>query len=206
MQNKINTYTCPAGHIMVTRDVDEGVTPMMKACPTCGQPAHSGFYNVDHSLIPTHEWYKPAHPERYTNPGMRQHCESGGLAFRAIGESDETETMPVPIPPKIHELKTLPVFFVAVVEGEKSFEVRENGHNFTGGDQLNLREWEPETGYTGRSCLASVGYVLLGGQYGILPGYCVMAIWPVSLDGFEESDFPEGPEHVDGFPINTFCG
>ncbi|ARK09055.1 hypothetical protein A6C57_01280 [Fibrella sp. ES10-3-2-2] len=91
--NQINTYTCGKGHVTVTRDVDEGVTPMNKNCPTCGQPARSGWYNVDQLQTPTHEWYKPRHPERYNNPNMREHCQKGGLAFRAVGEPDETLSM-----------------------------------------------------------------------------------------------------------------
>ncbi|CCG99818.1 hypothetical protein FAES_1808 [Fibrella aestuarina BUZ 2] len=92
--SRINTYTCPSNHVLVTRDIDSGVTPMFKKCPTCGADARSGFYNNElQRLTPTHEWYKPAYPERYAHPGLREHCMKGGLAFRAIGEPDETEAM-----------------------------------------------------------------------------------------------------------------
>lgn len=93
MDNRINTYTCQKKHVTVTRDVDEGVTPMSKNCPICSQVAYSAGYRVDQTLKPTHEWYKPAHPERYLNVNMRYHCMQGGLAFRVIGDPDETLAM-----------------------------------------------------------------------------------------------------------------
>ena len=48
------------------------------------------FYAVDQNQTPTHEWYKPEFSERYGNQAMRQHIDLGGLAFRQIGDPDET--------------------------------------------------------------------------------------------------------------------
>lgn len=93
-ENRINIYTCPSNHVLITRDLDSGVTPMFKKCAICGQQSRSGFYNGElQGLTPTHEWYKPAHPERYADSGMREHCLKGGLALREIGAPDETEAM-----------------------------------------------------------------------------------------------------------------
>jgi hypothetical protein len=202
MENIINTYTCPRSHITVTRDADEGVTPMMKACPDCGLTATSGYYRVPQTLTPTHEWYKPKFPERYADTAMRYHIQAGGLAFRKIGDPDETEAMPEPqpeVPAVVHELKTLPEFFEAIYDGSKTFEVRKNDRDFKAGDSLQLLEWTGEA-YTGRSITAGVGFVLPSGQFGIHSDYCVMSIYPqfpFDTDGFE---------YEDGFPITTFCG
>lgn len=81
-----------------------------------------------------------------------------------------------------HELKTLPEFFQAVIDGKKTFEVRKDDRNFKEGDVLRLREWNPlwkndpvTERYTGRYCYVLVNYVLRHFP-GLEPGYCVMSI------------------------------
>lgn len=76
---------------------------------------------------------------------------------------------------KIHELKTWPVFFTAVKEGRKTFEVRKNDRNFQVGDELLLREFIPadyfdfgdEEKYSGEICHRKITYILKGGEFGI---------------------------------------
>jgi Domain of unknown function (DUF3850) len=81
-------------------------------------------------------------------------------------------------------LKTWPQFYEEIITGRKSFEVRKNDRGFACGDILVLQEWEPPTkfsqgGYTGRQTSRRVDYLLPGGQFGVEPGYVVMAISPV---------------------------
>lgn len=61
-----------------------------------------------------------------------------------------------------HELKTWPVYFGAVADGTKRFEVRSTKDRaFAVGDVLVLREWDPHTEvYSGRSVWVVVTYVL----------------------------------------------
>lgn len=49
----------------------------------------------------------------------------------------------------IHNLKSLPEYFRAVLEGTKTFEIRKNDRNFKEGDFVILQEWceRPETAY-----------------------------------------------------------
>jgi hypothetical protein len=86
-----------------------------------------------------------------------------------------------------HELKTLPAYYDPVARGEKTFEVRRDDRGFQKGDTLILREflrnppgltqYERECNqYTGRSLRCKVLWVLTGGQFGVEPGYVVMAI------------------------------
>ncbi len=75
---------------------------------------------------------------------------------------------------KVHDLKTLPQYFQAIVDGTKTFEVRRNDRGFEVGDYLFLREWSQETGYTGRIARVTVSY-LYAGEW-CAPGFCVMAI------------------------------
>jgi hypothetical protein len=74
-----------------------------------------------------------------------------------------------------HELKIWPSCFAAVKAGNKPFDVRENDRGFQIGDELLLREFEPETGqYTGHTITRWVSYVLEGGAFGVRDNWCVL--------------------------------
>ncbi|MCA9817090.1 MAG: DUF3850 domain-containing protein [Cyanobacteria bacterium HKST-UBA01] len=74
----------------------------------------------------------------------------------------------------IHELKTDPDPFYAVVEGVKRFEIREDDRNYGIGDQLRLKEFNRERGkYTGREFLTPCIRVIVGG-YGLREGYVAL--------------------------------
>lgn len=84
----------------------------------------------------------------------------------------------------IHELKTWPMFFEAVKNGRKLFEVRKNDRNFKVGDDVLLREYYPENyfengdeaHYTGEILHRKISYILKGGQFGIEEGFVVMGL------------------------------
>ena len=68
-----------------------------------------------------------------------------------------------------HELKCWPEFFRHTVNGSKRFELRRDDRpeGFQVGDELLLREWNPEPtqscvvqGYTGREVLVRVDYIM----------------------------------------------
>lgn len=82
----------------------------------------------------------------------------------------------------IHELKTYPKYFSRIVSGEKTFEVRKKDRDFENGDILKLMEYNPDTNeFTGQVVDVKVTYLISGGQFGIEPDYCVMAIKVVTL-------------------------
>jgi DNA-directed RNA polymerase subunit RPC12/RpoP len=97
-QNQINVYRCPdCGWRIVTRNRDEGVTPMFIRCEgskcDAGEfpKATSAMYRVDQSLPPTHEWFKPTKAEveaRWpTADGRRSvwgHVQQGGLILQPL--------------------------------------------------------------------------------------------------------------------------
>lgn len=74
---------------------------------------------------------------------------------------------------KIHKLKTWPDYFEAVLNGEKTFEIRENDRGFQKGDIVVLEEYDPtkslkieamgrpieDVGYTGRKIEKQISYV-----------------------------------------------
>lgn len=74
---------------------------------------------------------------------------------------------------KRHLLKTWPPYFKAVLEGEKTFEIRKNDRDYGVGDELLLREWDPDTEtYSGREVLVEVTYMSKAYQQ---RGFVVMA-------------------------------
>lgn len=74
-----------------------------------------------------------------------------------------------------HDLKILPQYFKAVYNRVKQFEVRNNDRNFAVGDDLILKEWEPEIGYTGAICFRKVTYILDDQTY-LKKGYVVLGL------------------------------
>jgi len=81
-----NGYQCPnlaCGFLLVTMDVDDGVTPMTKRCPKCSYTAHSMFYRIDQSLPHDGEWYSRK-PNRSDSHDMREHLRLGGLDYREV--------------------------------------------------------------------------------------------------------------------------
>ncbi len=88
----------------------------------------------------------------------------------------------------IHQLKILPPYFNAQVEGLKNFEFRKNDRNYKVGDLLALNEVTKDAKqYTGNSLLVEVTYILdveahiLNGE-----GYVVLGtrkLWVKFKDG-----------------------
>ncbi len=76
-----------------------------------------------------------------------------------------------------HELKTHPQPFTAILNGFKKHEIRVNDRDFHEGDELFLREWNPETlAYTGRHVLVDITYITHGGEWGLPPNLVVMSV------------------------------
>lgn len=101
--NKINAYICPKLHATITVNSDGGTTPMFITCPSCGENATSRMYNVDQTLEPSQEWFKPTEKEvkqqvdQYKDKveyhilkaieyNMKEHVKKGGLLLRIISK------------------------------------------------------------------------------------------------------------------------
>ena len=80
----------------------------------------------------------------------------------------------------IHELKTWSKYFSLTKSGEKPFELRKNDRGFLAGHELLLREYNPHTqSYTGQTLRRKITYVLQNSEaeeFGLKPGYCIMAL------------------------------
>lgn len=86
-----------------------------------------------------------------------------------------------PREPQVHEIKLGAEFFEDVLKCKKTFEVRKNDRDYRVGDLLLLKEFKNGE-ETGRTCKRIVGY-MLEDYNGVMDGYCVMAMSPVSEDG-----------------------
>lgn len=85
-KGKLNIYVCEdcLGHI-VTRDMDQGVTPFMTRCLAtegCKGLMQSSMYRVfDQRMLHSHEWFLPEiTPEMSAH--TRDHVSKGGLILR----------------------------------------------------------------------------------------------------------------------------
>jgi hypothetical protein len=77
----------------------------------------------------------------------------------------------------VHELKTDPVIWDAIDRGEKTFEVRRNDRYFQRGDTVRLYRSAEGAGWKSAQFLDfRVGWTLMGGQYGIEPGFIVFSL------------------------------
>jgi hypothetical protein len=60
---------------------------------------------------------------------------------------------------KEHELKTWTNSFQAVWDGKKKFEYRNNDRDFKLAEYLLLKEWNTDTGYTGRALRVQIASI-----------------------------------------------
>jgi hypothetical protein len=92
-----------------------------------------------------------------------------------------------------HVLKTHPAMFRAVRDGRKNFEVRKDDRAFQAGDVVELTFHDPETtpwpqpvppfdkkDDVRTNIERKITFVLRGGQYGVEPGYVVLALEPIA--------------------------
>ena len=80
----------------------------------------------------------------------------------------------------IHELKILPEYYKAQVEGKKNFEIRKNDRNYLIGDKLVLKEYDPKTdSFTGQSFVTEITFIT---DYQQKEGYVVLGTKDLALD------------------------
>lgn len=80
------------------------------------------------------------------------------------------------------EKKVLSGYYNEVRVHRKTFEIRKDEDNIQPGDILDLKEWDGEK-YTGHHTKRIVTYVLREAeQYGLMDGYCIIAIQPLGWD------------------------
>lgn len=80
-----------------------------------------------------------------------------------------------------HTLKTWPIFFKAIKEGRKNFELRKHDRLFATGDTLVLQEYKDDDespGYTGAEMTFEIGYILTAVQFpnGLKKDYCILGL------------------------------
>ena len=96
---------------------------------------------------------------------------------------------------KVHQLKTWPIFFEAVLNGTKTFEIRLNDRNFQVGDKLDLMEYDPDAeGYTGRHCHRFVSYVLDANPFFDFKGHVILGLKPVEIPEISDEEIESKAE------------
>lgn len=83
---------------------------------------------------------------------------------------------------KVHELKSWPDIFQAMLDQRKTFDFRKNDRGFELADILMLKEWDPKKEeYTGRELHVQVTYILTSWPQGLPEGHCIMQVKPLPL-------------------------
>lgn len=78
---------------------------------------------------------------------------------------------------RVHDLKVWQVYFEALKNGRKKFELRKMDRDFRVGDFLVLEEYDNENNhYTGRKIQAIIDFMIIGAQFGVEKDYCCMSI------------------------------
>jgi ParB family transcriptional regulator, chromosome partitioning protein len=78
-------------------------------------------------------------------------------------------------PPR-HELRTWPEAFQAIWMRRKTAEFRKDDREFREGDELLLKEFDPEPGqYSGRMILVTITDIRRGPEFGIPVGYAMLS-------------------------------
>lgn len=84
---------------------------------------------------------------------------------------------------KIHELKILPEYFEDVAKEIKTFEIRKNDRDFSVGDTLILREFNPRNtpNYSGRKLRRQIVYLFRDAhsKFGLDKDYVILGIKPI---------------------------
>lgn len=80
---------------------------------------------------------------------------------------------------KLHTLKILPQYYVAVANGEKTFELRKNDRNYQVGDLITFTNTDGTPYITPYKeiIVFRITYILENvPQYGLKDGYCILGI------------------------------
>ncbi len=87
----------------------------------------------------------------------------------------------------IHKLKCWPAMYQALLDGDKTFDVRRDDRNFQVGDVLSQREFDyNRQSYSGRQADYLVTYILRGKEQphlGVGLDYVVLGVKPLDQDG-----------------------
>jgi hypothetical protein len=105
-------------------------------------------------------------------------CTCGaGLCGQSEGLQSHIRNEPENIrAPQYHKVKSQAPHFVAVLDGTKTFEIRENDRDYQTGDIIVHEEWDRETGYSGRTTVHRIGYIT---TYAQTPGWVVFSLLPL---------------------------
>lgn len=76
-----------------------------------------------------------------------------------------------------HHLKILPEYFIEVIKGTKTFELRQNDRDYKIGDKIMLHEITPNNDQdTGYYCSVEILYILPRYDMALINNYCILAI------------------------------
>lgn len=91
---RVNAYKCQScKNLIVTKDVEDGVTPFMIECRKCEGDMYSAFYKVPQDLPHDAEW-RSEFPPDYDAESKRisqDHRDNGGLFLHYLNPEPERQ-------------------------------------------------------------------------------------------------------------------
>lgn len=94
----VNAYICENLHIVVTKNLNDGVIPNQISCPQCSKAANSMMYQVNQNLGHSVEWFRPTEAEMQIHSlsltadqikSHRDYVTKGGLVSRVAEAKKE---------------------------------------------------------------------------------------------------------------------
>ena len=82
-----------------------------------------------------------------------------------------------------HNLKILPEYYLELVSGAKTFELRKDNRNYQIGDTVVFSILNSDGIITPSNTIWKITYVIRGGQYGLDKEYCIFSLIPVLPEG-----------------------
>lgn len=117
--------------------------------------------------------------DKAENAAALERMQQLGITPHTITSSAARITPPQPESgePRVHELKVQTQFWADLWDFKTTAQLRQDDRQYRVGDVLDLREYNPQFGFTGMNCKRRVTHILRHEDvpYGVRRGWCILS-------------------------------